>query len=213
MVFVKDVVDYSYVFLQVPATCCATVHAVCTNLSRSTSKRTKTTQTCSNNNRHGCVWLPVPVNIPTDAAPTRHQLAARRRGNKRQQRNMPRPFYRCGQAALVLGTCSGAAARQDFATIRNIALQTLDVFVIGRSDLVGAELAHLTARRVTAARCTTRNRRCRRGWRDSPSALNRLWLFKLLVPKILVFSHCFHQLEITNHEPTARISASVVGHS
>lgn len=48
-----------------------------------------------------------------------------------------------GEAALVLGTCAGAAARQNLATLRNKALKPLHIFVVRAADALGAERAYL----------------------------------------------------------------------
>ncbi len=45
---------------------------------------------------------------------------------------------------------AGAAARHDLAAIRDIALEPLDVFVIGGADLIGAETADLAPRHKLA---------------------------------------------------------------
>jgi hypothetical protein len=66
--------------------------------------------------------------------------------DKMQQRHVASALYRSGKGALMARTCSCAAARQDFATLRDKALQALDIFIIDYANIIGTECTHLTAR-------------------------------------------------------------------
>src|SRR5690348_1665330 len=70
-------------------------------------------------------------------------LNARLWRDERQQYHVPRALNRGGETTLVLGACASAAARQNLATLRHKTLKTLHVFVIRRTNALGAEGAHL----------------------------------------------------------------------
>ena len=54
------------------------------------------------------------------------------------------------QAALVARAGAGAPPRQNLSAIRDIALQPLDILVVGHADLIGAEATHLAPRNKLA---------------------------------------------------------------
>src|SRR3954471_3068305 len=90
-------------------------------------------------------------------------------GGKGQQRHMSGALDRRRQAALMPCTCAGAPSRHDLATIRDIALQALDILVIGCANLIGAITAHLTpCNKLAASIRATRATRTTRTTRATP---------------------------------------------
>lgn len=79
----------------------------------------------------------------------------------------------------MLGAGATAAPRQNFATVRNKALEALNVLVVGCTNFVGAKLADLAAGRVAPPGRATRDVGRSRG--DTAPTLDRLLLLKLLV--------------------------------
>jgi hypothetical protein len=61
---------------------------------------------------------------------------------------VPGPFQRDGQPSLVLGAGAGLASWFDLPSLREIAAQPADIFVIYAIDLIDAESTDLPARRV-----------------------------------------------------------------
>src|SRR5437868_6261480 len=101
------------------------------------------------NKKRGCGGCPprkkrLPLS-KSDGIAIEGVLTARVGGGEGQQRHMARALDRGRQAALVPRAGARAPARQDFAPVGDIALQALDVFVIGDAYLVDAEAAHLAA--------------------------------------------------------------------
>ncbi len=66
---------------------------------------------------------------------------------------MARPLDRHGQRALVTRTNAGTATRQDLAAFGQAALQTLHIFIVYGTDLVGAKQADLAPGSKAAAGC------------------------------------------------------------
>jgi hypothetical protein len=79
---------------------------------------------------------------------------------KRQQCQVARTLDRDCQAALVPGARASAPTWQDLASVGDIALEALDVFVVGDTDFICAETTDFTARDkfapTTAARAAAR---------------------------------------------------------
>jgi hypothetical protein len=65
--------------------------------------------------------------------------------DKRQQRNMARPFDRLGQAPLVLGTGSRLASRPYPAKFIHVALQVILILVINIINMIYTESADTPA--------------------------------------------------------------------
>jgi hypothetical protein len=74
------------------------------------------------------------------------QLIARVGGGEWQQRQVSGALNGCCEPALVARAGAGAPARQDFAAVGDIALEPLDIFVVGGSDLIDAEAADFATR-------------------------------------------------------------------
>jgi hypothetical protein len=77
-------------------------------------------------------------------------LAAAGALGEREQRDVPGALDGHGERALVPGACSQLAARLDLAALTDVAPQAGDVLVVDVLYVVGAERAHLAARRKTA---------------------------------------------------------------
>ena len=61
---------------------------------------------------------------------------------------MPRPLHRRRDAALMARARAGSPAWEDFATIRDMALQASNILIIRGADLVGAEHTDLPPWRI-----------------------------------------------------------------
>jgi hypothetical protein len=78
------------------------------------------------------------------------------RRNERQQRHVARTLDRHRQRTLMARADTSAAARQDFATLRHAALQTLDIFIVYDANLIRAEHADLaSSAKATAPHAAT----------------------------------------------------------
>ena len=67
-----------------------------------------------------------------------------------QQRNMACLLHRRSDETLVLGACTGLAARAQAAFFRHVLAEKVDFFVVDGQGFIGAELAELGLRKEFA---------------------------------------------------------------
>jgi len=94
-------------------------------------------------------------------------LSSPRHCDKRQQSHVARPLDGSRDTTLVPSARAATPPWQNLAAVRNMPLQSLDIFVVRRANLVRAEHAHLAARGVTPSPAGL--------WRGAIASIHHAW--------------------------------------